>query len=396
MAVPAIALGVLANDWTAELLAGGLPPIAQKTAADALVFLVPAAIAHLYAALAASGLAAFDSYGTAAAGYALGSVLGLAVILWRVDEDGIIACAWGPLVNGLVALTVPLIGLLLRADWGRRVAVDIGSRFAELARATALPIVLQAFFVVCLRFVSGLGTGSVTSFTYAYFVAAALVAVTASSLGLVSSVPLTRASLSDERASRHVVSTSLVSFAAVAAAAGVFALVGERIVHAALGPDYEGAAGDEIGRLIVLLGPWMAVSIGVTITFPMLFVANKARRLPLLAIGALLLDVVADVDGRRRVRAGRCGAGADSLDARRARQCCSCCSRRASWRRAAVGSRWARRRSARSRSSPSPCPPGCCRTRRRPSSASRPSAALLVAVRDRGLQQAWSYLRTLD
>ena len=201
VAVPAIALGVLANDWTAELLAGGLPPIAQKTAADALVFLVPAAIAHLYAALAASGLAAFDSYGTAAAGYALGSVLGLAVILWRVDEDGIIACAWGPLVNGLVALTVPLIGLLLRADWGRRVALDIGSRFAELARATALPIVLQAFFVVCLRFVSGLGTGSVTSFTYAYFVAAALVAVTASSLGLVSSVPLTRAALSDERAS---------------------------------------------------------------------------------------------------------------------------------------------------------------------------------------------------
>ncbi|HST16885.1 MAG TPA: hypothetical protein VLK36_04405, partial [Gaiellaceae bacterium] len=79
VAVPAIALGVLANDWTAEQLAGGLPPIARETAADALVFLVPAAIAHLYAALAASGLAAFDSYGTAAAGYALGSILGLAV-----------------------------------------------------------------------------------------------------------------------------------------------------------------------------------------------------------------------------------------------------------------------------------------------------------------------------
>ena len=46
----------------------------SETAADALVFLVPAAVAHLYAALAASALAAFDSYGTAAAGYALGSV----------------------------------------------------------------------------------------------------------------------------------------------------------------------------------------------------------------------------------------------------------------------------------------------------------------------------------
>jgi O-antigen/teichoic acid export membrane protein len=151
--------------------------------------------------------------------------------------------------------------------------------------------VLQAFFVVCLRFVSGLGTGAVTSFTYAYFVAAALVAVTASSLGMVSSVPLSRAALSDERASRHVVSTSLVSFAAVAAAAGVFALVGDQIVRTVLGPAYEGDAGGEVGRLIVLLGRWMAASIGVTITFPMLFVAGRDRRLPLLAIAALLLHV---------------------------------------------------------------------------------------------------------
>ena len=291
VAVPALAVGVLASGWTAGQLAAGLPASAQETAADALVFHVPAAVAHLFAALCASALAAHDSYGTAAAGYALGSVLGLAVIVWRVDEDGIVACAWGTLVNGAVTLAVPLVGLILRAEWGRRGALGVRSRLAELARAAALPIALQAFFVVCLRFASGLGTGAVTSFTYAYFVAAALVAVTASSLGMVSSVPLSRASLSHERATRHVVSTSLVSFAAVAAAAGVFALVGSRIVHLALGPAYEGDAGGEIGRLIVLLGPWMAASIGVTITFPMLFVAGRERRLPLLAIGVLALHV---------------------------------------------------------------------------------------------------------
>ncbi|MGH3070813.1 MAG: hypothetical protein ACRDNB_00920, partial [Gaiellaceae bacterium] len=288
VALPALALGVLASGWTASQLAGGLPESAQETAADALVFLVPAAVAHLFAALAASGLAAFDSYGTAAAGYALGSVVGLAVILWRVGEDGIVACAVGTLVNGLVTLAIPLAGLALRADWGRRRALDAGARLAELARAAALPIALQALFVVCLRFASDLGTGAVTSFTYAYFVAAALVAVTASSLGMVSSVPLTRAALSNDRATRHVVSTSLVSFAPVAAAAGVFALVGDRLVRAALGPAYEGEAGNEIGRLVVQLGPWMAASIGVTITFPMLFVAGRERRLPLLAITVLL------------------------------------------------------------------------------------------------------------
>ena len=80
---------------------------------------------------------------------------------------------------------------------------------------------LPAQFSACLRFASGLGTGAVTSFTYAYFVAAALVSVTATSLGVVSSVPLTRDVLSPARASRHVISASLVSFAAVAAAAAL-------------------------------------------------------------------------------------------------------------------------------------------------------------------------------
>ena len=292
VAVPVLALGVLASDWSAGQLTGGLPPSASRTAADALVFLIPAAVAHLFAALAASALAAHDSYGTAAAGYALGSALGLGLILWRVGEDGIVACAWGTFLNAAVALVVPLAALGVRAHWGAFRPLAIGARLAELARAAALPMVLQAFFVVCLRFASDLGTGAVTSFTYAYLVASALVAVTASSLGMVSSVPLSRAALSESLATRHVVSTSLVSFAGVAAAAGVFALVGDRIVHAALGPAYEGAAGNEIGRLIVLLGPWMAASIGVTITFPMLFVAGRDRRLPLLALAALALHVV--------------------------------------------------------------------------------------------------------
>ena len=264
-----------------------------------------------------------------------------------------------------------------------------------MARATALPIVLQAFFVVCLRFASGLGTGSVTSFTYAYFVAAALVAVTASSLGLVSSVPLTRASLSDERASRHVVSTSLVSFAAVAAAAGVFALVGERIVHAALGSHYEGAAGDEIGRLIVLLGPWMAVSIGVTITFPMLFVADKERRLPLLAIGALLLDVVLtwtavdafELDGAALALTVSTLVVLAVLLVLLSPRVLAESGRRLALGAAAIGAL-----ALVSFAVPAWVLPDTAAA----VVGVAAFAALLVAVRDRGLQQAWSYLRTLD
>ena len=285
------------------------------------MFLVPAAVAHLFAALAASGLAAHDSYATAAAGYALGSVLGLALILWRIDEDGIVACAWGTLLNGAVALAVPLVALVLRAEWGRRAAAARAGRGWPSWRARpSLAIVLQAFFVVCLRFASGLGTGAVTSFTYAYFVAAALVSVTATSLGVVSSVPLTRAALSPARASRHVdqhVARLVRRPSPLRPACSRSSATTSS--HAALGPAYEGEAGSEIGRLIVLLGPWMAASIGVTITFPMLFVAGRERRLPLLAGVAIAVHIVVAFAGGQSLRARRRGAGADDLDRARAR-----------------------------------------------------------------------------
>jgi O-antigen/teichoic acid export membrane protein len=297
IAVPALLLALLASDWAAGQLAAGLPESAQAVAADTLRFVVPAAIAQMYAALFASGLAAFDSYGTAAAGYAAGSLAGLALILLLVDSRGIDAVAWGMLLNGVVALAVPLVALGRRAPWAGLGSIGLGAhavwpRLAELARAVAVPLVLQGLFVVCVRFVSELGTGAVTSFTYAYLVAAGLVAVTASSLGLVSSAALSRRELTDRRAAEHVVRSSWLAFAAVAAAAGVFALVGDRFVGAVLGPDYAGQTGNELGRLIALLGPWMAASIGVTLTFPLIFVAARARLLPAVAVGALVLHLV--------------------------------------------------------------------------------------------------------
>ncbi|MBA3246247.1 MAG: hypothetical protein H0T61_13885, partial [Actinobacteria bacterium] len=103
VALPALVLTLLAGDWLAGQLTGGLPAVAQETAAETLRYVVPAAIAQVYAALAASGLAAHDSYGTAAAGYAAGSAAGIALILLLVGEHGIAAVAWGMLLNGSLA-----------------------------------------------------------------------------------------------------------------------------------------------------------------------------------------------------------------------------------------------------------------------------------------------------
>ena len=62
----------------------------------------------------------------------------------------------------------------------------------SLIEGVALPISLSGLYVIAVRFAGEIGTGNVTSFSYAYLIASALVALTSSPLSLVSSVPLTR------------------------------------------------------------------------------------------------------------------------------------------------------------------------------------------------------------
>jgi hypothetical protein len=295
LAVPALLLGLVAPGWTAGLLTGNLPDEARRTAADVLPWMLAAAVCQLYAALAASALAALDDYGTAALGFALGSVSGLVLILWRVGEDGVVAVAWGMFLNGALALAVPLVALALRRP-SDKVSLGfrrrVGARLLELWRGVALALALQVLYVVCLRFAAELGVGAVTSFSYAYLIGAALVAVTASSLSLVSSVPLTRLGLDERgRAAQHVVDTSWLALAAVAGAAGVFALAGQAVAEGVLGGAYGGDAGTQLGRLVVELAPWMVASIGISTTFPLLFVTGRARMLPWLAAAALVVHV---------------------------------------------------------------------------------------------------------
>jgi hypothetical protein len=289
LAGPAVAAVLAAGRPLAGLLTGSLPEPAADAAAEALVWLVPAGLLQLYAALAASALAARDGYGVAALGYGLGAAAGLAWFLLDLDR-GPVALAIGLALNGLVTLLVPLAALLRRPLGSGSVSAP-AARLWELARGTALPLALQGLYVVGVRFAAESGVGAVTTFAYAYFAAAFLVAVTASSLSLVSSVPLTRAGLTPERTATHVVSTSWVALSLVAAAAGTFVLAGEPVARTVLGEAFGGAAGDELGRLVAYLGPWMVASVGVSVTFPLLFVAGRERLLPLVALGALAVHV---------------------------------------------------------------------------------------------------------
>ena len=63
VAVPLVLVAELGADLLAGLLTGDESEVAKDTASDALRWIVPAGVAQLYAAVAASGLAALDDYG---------------------------------------------------------------------------------------------------------------------------------------------------------------------------------------------------------------------------------------------------------------------------------------------------------------------------------------------
>ena len=292
--VPSIVLSaaaILARGPIADMLTA--EPDAAAIARRALPWLVPAAFAQLLAALAASSLAAAGSYATAAVAYATGAAANLVLFVVLADAHGLVSLAWGVAANGAITLALPLAALWRRGllHGGGTAEAAVLRRLRRLVEGAAVPLALQLLYLVCLRFAADLGTGSATIFSYGYLLAATLVAGTAASLSLVASASLTRRGLDASQAAAYVVHAAWLSLAVIAAAAGVFALVGERLVAAVLGPEYSGEVGSDLGRLVVALAPWMLAATAFSLTFPLLFVTGRDRLLVPLALVALVVHV---------------------------------------------------------------------------------------------------------
>src|SRR6185312_6405739 len=149
----------------------------------------------------------------------------------------------------------------------------------------------QGLYVIALRFAAGTGEGSVTSLSYAYLLAGMFTSATAFSLSLISMAPLTRRGVDAESAAAHVVHSAWVSLALVGAAAGLVALVGGRVVTALLGDAFAGDVGDELGKLVVYLSPWMVANAAFLITYPLMFVMHRTRLLIPLALAGVIVDI---------------------------------------------------------------------------------------------------------
>ena len=186
VAVPATILAVAFSHFWGELMTGRLPEESAAVAADALPWLVPAAFAQLIAALAASALAAKDSYVPAALGFALGGIGGVVFFVLAADSTrarracvgtGPERCDRDRPADGRCSL---LRGNRLRRHRG--VPLRLGYRLWRLLYGAAVPIALQGLYVIALRFAAGTGEGNVTSLSYAYLLAATFVSATAFSL----------------------------------------------------------------------------------------------------------------------------------------------------------------------------------------------------------------------
>jgi hypothetical protein len=296
-ALPLVLVSVFASWPIATALTGFGPHAARHAAASVLPWMVGAAVGQFYAGLFASALAAMDQYVVSAAAYGVGSVAGLLVIVWRVDADGIAAIGWGMALNACICVALQTAWLAWRASKERMPAGGMlpvatsRRRLTELARGVCLPLSLQGAYVICLAFAAREGVGEVTSFGYAFLIGSALVAVTAGSLGLVTSVPVTRAGLDPAGVAHHVDSSSWLALVGVTAATGVFALAGGRVVNAFLGSGYQAHVGAELGRLVVAFAPWMVASIGISIAFPLIFIQARLTRLPVYAVGLVALHL---------------------------------------------------------------------------------------------------------
>ena len=210
------------------------------------------------------------------------------------------AVAWGMALNGTISVLVPTLALLARARsagvsgvsvWAASRAASTASTLRLLLNGVALPLALQAVYVICLPPASREGEGALTSFGYAYLLSSAVVAVTASSIGIVTAVPMTRAGLGEGRAARHIVASSWLGVVAVGFTVGVLALAGGTLVETLLGSSYASETGAEIGRLVAVLAPWAVATVGISVTFPLLFVHGRGWWLPILAVAVIGLQI---------------------------------------------------------------------------------------------------------
>ena len=183
---------VLLGGPLAHLLVGGLGGSAVRTARIALAVLWLAGGLQLLTGLASAAMGARGRFRPPAAGYALGAVSSVLLVVLLAPGLGIQAVAAGVAGGSLVALLVvlhPLVRSGWRPRWRSAGAVATAR---EVLGGIIGPLVVQLSYVVSVAAAARVGVGAVTVYSYAYFGAVLVIGVTGGSAGIVLAGPLAR------------------------------------------------------------------------------------------------------------------------------------------------------------------------------------------------------------
>ena len=123
-------------------------------------------------------------------------------------------------------------------------------------------------------------------FSYAFLLSGAVVSVGAAAIGLVTAVPLTRSDLTSKQVAHHITSSSWLGLVLVALALGLTFSLGSELAGSVLDPEYA-----DLGEVTLAMGPYMAVSVVLVVTFPVVLVLRRERSLPPLVLVTVLLEV---------------------------------------------------------------------------------------------------------
>lgn len=283
-------------------------PFAAKVSGDgssdtvllALLIFWPAAVAQLVAAIAAGMLGVHGDFTRPAIAYASGGVIAVVGFVALDPVIGLHALPVAVLAGSLLTSLIEL-NALRRHGWSPGAVHGIGVRSAgrwlwTLVIGAGFYLCSQAFYMVSLAVAaSAIGTGAVTIYTYAYFGAGLITALTAGAGAFALAAPIADAWEGDPRVIEPVEDdVAKFSLTALAACAGLIATLGTPVIGLLLAAFTD----EQVGLLAEVLLALLGVVVGSALTIaPLaaLFAAGRYRAVLAISVVGIAIQAIATV-----------------------------------------------------------------------------------------------------
>jgi O-antigen/teichoic acid export membrane protein len=288
------------------LLAGPLGDLlvenASEVAAESLRSLWPALAGQLIVGLLAAFLVVRGRFTVIAAGYLLGGLVSVAMLVAFQEQTGLQAVSLA-LGTGVAILGALFVGSLIRAGWRPRLRGVLQLRAAArqahwLVLASASFLAANLGYVVCVAVASRDGAGEATVYAYAFFTAALLVATTAVSSAIVRTPKLLAGEERSDATIVEATTTYRFTLVLIGPALGLVAVAGAPIADFLLGGAFDRASADRLVVTLLCLSGWVLGSAAGVFAIVDMLARGKYRALAAVAAGQLVVLLPLAIAGR--------------------------------------------------------------------------------------------------